>query len=70
MSVIHKDPETMGGTPIFKGTRVPLQNLFDYLMDGPSMQEFLQEFPSVSREAAVTALNEAYAALVSKLGQR
>jgi uncharacterized protein (DUF433 family) len=70
MSVIHRDPETMGGTPVFKGTRVPLQNLFDYLADGPSMQEFLQEFPSVSRDAAVAALKEAYGALVSKLGER
>lgn len=70
MSVIHKDPETMGGTPVFKGTRVPLRNLFDYLTDDPSMEEFLENFPGVSRETAVAALNEAYVALVSKLGAR
>lgn len=69
MSVVHKDPETMGGTPVFKGTRVPLRNLFDYLCEGPSMEEFLENFPGVSREAAVAALNEAYAAMVAKLGK-
>lgn len=60
----------MGGTPIFKGTRVPLRNLFDYLAEGPSMEEFLENFPGVSRETAVAALDEAYSALVSKLNGR
>lgn len=67
MSVIHTDPEILSGEPVFRGTRVPLQNLFDYLKEGPSMDDFLEGFPGVSRESAVTALEEAQAALVAKL---
>jgi len=54
--VVHSDPEIMGGEPVFVGTRVPLYNLFDYLEAGDSLDEFLEQFPSVSREQAVAAL--------------
>jgi uncharacterized protein (DUF433 family) len=62
-SVIHSDPETLGGTPVFVGTRVPLKNLIDYLEGGHSLDEFLDDFPSVSREQVVTVLEEALEAL-------
>lgn len=55
-SVIHSDPEIMSGTPVFVGTRVPLQNLIDYLAAGDSLEEFLDAFPSVTREQAAAAL--------------
>jgi len=58
-SVVHSDPEIMGGTPVFVGTRVPFQNLLDYLEGGESLDQFLDDFPSVSREQAVAALEEA-----------
>jgi uncharacterized protein (DUF433 family) len=54
------DPEIMSGVPVFTGTRVPIQTLFDYLMDGCSLPEFLENFPTVSEEAAQKVL--AYAA--------
>jgi uncharacterized protein (DUF433 family) len=62
-SVIHSDPEILGGTPVFVGTRVPLKNLIDYLEGGHSLDEFLDDFPSVSREQVVTVLEEALEAL-------
>ena len=62
-SVIHSVPEVLGGTPVFVGTRVPLQNLIDYLAAGDTLDEFLEQFPSVSRERAVAALALARAAL-------
>jgi uncharacterized protein (DUF433 family) len=55
-SPIHSDPEIMGGEMVFVGTRVPVYNLFDYLEAGDSLDEFLAQFPSVSREQAVAAL--------------
>ena len=55
-AVIHSDPEILGGTPVFVGTRVPFRNLIDYLERGHNLDEFLDEFPSVSREQAVAAL--------------
>ena len=58
--VIHSDPETLGGTPVFVGTRVPLRNLIDYLEGGESLDEFLDDFPSVSREQAVAVLEIAH----------
>ena len=58
-SVIHSRKDTMGGTPVFKGTRVPLKNLFDYLAGGYSLDEFLDDFPSASREQAIRALDMA-----------
>jgi uncharacterized protein (DUF433 family) len=54
--VVHSDPERLGGTPVFVGTRVPAQSLFDYLEAGDSLEEFLHQFPSVRREQAVAAL--------------
>lgn len=65
-SVILSDPEIMGGTPCFRGTRVPVDSLIDYLEAGDSLDEFLDNFPSVSREAAVSALEEAKALLTSR----
>ena len=62
--VIHSDPEIMGGTPVFVGTRVPLKNLLDYLK-GSGLEEFLEQFPSVTREQAVTAIRQAGEALVA-----
>ncbi len=58
-SVIHSDPEILGGTPVFTGTRVPVKNLLDYLAAGDSLETFLDHFPSVSREQAVAALEVA-----------
>jgi len=55
-SVIHSDPEILGGTPVFVGTRVPFQNLIDYLAGGDSLDEFLRQFPSVTRQQAQAAL--------------
>ena len=55
-SVIHSDPEILGGTPVFCGTRVPVKNLIDYLAAGDTLDRFLDDFPNVRREQAVTAL--------------
>jgi len=55
-SVVHSDPDILGGTPVFVGTRVPVKSLYDYLEAGDSLDEFLESFPSVSREQAVAAL--------------
>jgi uncharacterized protein (DUF433 family) len=55
--VVHSDPEIMSGTPVFVGTRVPLQTLFDYLEGGETLDEFLKQFPSVSRDQAIAALD-------------
>ena len=55
-SVVHSNPEVLGGTPVFVGTRVPVQSLFDYLEGGETLDEFLHQFPSVTREQAIAAL--------------
>lgn len=55
-SVIHSDHEIMGGTPVFVGTRVPLQNLIDYLEGGESVEDFLEAFPTVSREQVIAVI--------------
>ena len=55
-TVDHSDPEILGGTPVFAGTRVPLQSLFDYLEGGEMLDYFLRQFPSVKREQALAAL--------------
>ncbi len=60
---ISRDPEIMSGALCFKGTRVPVQNLFDYLEGTSSLEEFLEDFPSVSRKAAVAVLEAAKARL-------
>jgi uncharacterized protein (DUF433 family) len=57
--VIHSDPDIMGGTPVFVGTRVPVHSLFDYLEGGDTLDEFLRQFPSVRREQAVAVLDMA-----------
>jgi uncharacterized protein (DUF433 family) len=54
--VVNSDPDILSGTPVFVGTRVPVQSLFDYLEAGDTLDEFLRQFPSVSREQAVAAL--------------
>ncbi len=64
-SVIHSDPETLGGTPVFVGTRVPVQSLFDYLEGGETLDEFLLQFPSVTREQAIAALDLARESLLA-----
>lgn len=53
---IHSDPEIMGGTPVFVGTRVPLQNLIDSLEGGESIEEFLEAFPTVKREQVIAVI--------------
>ena len=62
--IVHSDPEILGGTPVFVGTRVPVQTLIDYLEGGHPLDEFLDDFPSVSREQAVAALELAREALL------
>ena len=57
--VVHSDPEILGGVPVFVGTRVPFRNLIDYLEGGYSLEEFLDAFPSVSREQAIAGLEVA-----------
>jgi uncharacterized protein (DUF433 family) len=57
--VIVRDPEILGGTPVFRGTRVPFKNLLDYLEGSHTLDEFLDEFPTVTREAAIAALEHA-----------
>ena len=59
LSVITPHPEILGGTPVFQGTRVPIETLIDYLVAGDSIDEFLQGFPSVSREQVIRYLEEA-----------
>ena len=65
-SVVRCDPEVLGGTPVFVGTRVPLKNLVDYLAAGDSLERFLDHFPSVTREQAVAALEIAGDLLASR----
>ena len=65
-SVIVKNPKILGGMAIFRGTRVPIQNLFDYLEGGETLEEFLQGFPTVSRKAALAALEEAKHLLLAR----
>jgi uncharacterized protein (DUF433 family) len=66
--VIIRDPDVLGGTPVFRGTRVPFQSLLDYLEGGQTLGEFLEDFPTVTREAAVRALEHAKALVVGQLG--
>ncbi len=65
--VIVVDPEVMNGTPCFRGTRVPFKNLIDYLEDGHSLGGVLRQFPTVTREMAVLALEEAKNSLLAKI---
>lgn len=66
-TIITRDPEILGGTPVFRGTRVPFQALLDYLEGGQTLDEFLDDFPTVTREAAVHALEHAKSLVVSEL---
>jgi len=66
-NAITRDAEVMHGTPVFRGTRVPVQTLFDYLEGGESIEDFLTGFPTVSRELAVQALEEAKQLLLARL---
>ena len=68
MSVIIKDPDILGGEPVFRGTRVPFQTLLDYLEHGKTLNQFLDEFPTVTREEAVAALEEAKASVFAGHG--
>ena len=64
---IVSSPDILGGTPVFVGTRVPIKNLTDYLEAGDTLNEFLEDFPSVSREQAVAFLEQAKEALLAQL---
>ena len=64
-TIIVADPEIMNGTPCFRGTRVPFKNLIDFLEGGHSLGEFLHQFPTVSQEMAVQALEEAKDSLLA-----
>ena len=65
--IIVKDPDILGGAPVFRGTRVPFQALLDYIEGGQPLSEFLDDFPTVTREAAIAALELAKASLVGQL---
>jgi uncharacterized protein (DUF433 family) len=67
---VHSDPEIMGGTPVFVGTRVPVEAMFDYLAAGDSLNRFLRHFPSVNREQAVHAIELARESLLEGVGAR
>ena len=64
---IIKDPEILGGEPVFRGTRVPFKILMEYLEGGDTLDQFLEQYPSVSRELAIAAIEEARLSLVSQL---
>jgi uncharacterized protein (DUF433 family) len=66
--VIVRNPEILGGTAVFRGTRVPFQTLLDYLEGGDTLDEFLDDFPTVAREAAISALELAKSLVVGQLG--
>jgi uncharacterized protein (DUF433 family) len=65
--IIVRDPDILGGTPCFRGTRVPFKNLLDYLETGETLDEFLDDFPSVSRQMAIEALELAKDSLLAKI---
>ncbi len=66
-SAIIKDSNILGGEPVFRGTRVPFKVLTDYLEGGATLDEFLEQYPSVARELAIAAIEEARTRLVSQL---
>jgi len=66
-SVIMKDDDILGGAPVFRNTRVPFQALIDYLEGGQTLDEFLSDFPTVTREAAIAALEEAKSLVLAQL---
>ncbi|HEY1300134.1 MAG TPA: DUF433 domain-containing protein [Stellaceae bacterium] len=63
--VVVSDPDILGGTPVFAGTRVPVRSLFDYLEGGDTLDEFLAQFPSVTREQAIAVLDRARDSLLA-----
>ena len=63
--IVHSDPDILGGTPVFIGTRVPVRSLFDYLEGGDTLDEFLRQFPSVRREQAIAVLDLARESIVA-----
>ncbi len=63
---VNIDPETMGGTPVFIGTRVPIQTLFDYIEGGDDLNEFLEDYPTVSKETAIQILEMAKKSLTTE----
>jgi uncharacterized protein (DUF433 family) len=65
--IVHSDPDILGGTPVFVGTRVPVDALIDFLEGGDTIESFLENYPGVSREQAVAFLEEASRALVAKI---
>jgi uncharacterized protein (DUF433 family) len=65
---VHSDPEIMGGTPVFVGTRVPMQNLIDYLEGGESIEDFLDGFPSVKREQAIAVIEAGKLKMLEAVG--
>jgi uncharacterized protein (DUF433 family) len=68
IQVIVKDQDILGGTPVFRGTRVPFQALLDYLEGGQTLNEFLDDFPTVTKDEAVAALELAKSLIVDQLG--
>jgi uncharacterized protein (DUF433 family) len=66
-SAVIKDPNILGGEPVFRGTRVPFKVLTDYLEGGVTLDEFLEQYPSVARELAIAAIEEARSSLISHL---
>lgn len=66
VEAITRNPEIMHGTPVFRGTRVPVQTLFDYLEGGATLEDFLEGFPTVSREIALKAIEEAKQLLLAR----
>jgi uncharacterized protein (DUF433 family) len=68
-SVIVQDPEVHSGEPVFRGTRVPFQTLLDYLEGGETLDEFLKQFPGVTREQAVAALEEAKSLVLARFAK-
>ncbi len=65
LSVVCSDPEIMGGTPVFRGTRVPFQTLIEYLEGGHPLADFLQDFPTVTAEQSIAALELAKEAVLA-----
>jgi uncharacterized protein (DUF433 family) len=65
-SVVKVDPEIMSGAPCFAGTRVPIQNLMDYLEGGDSIDEFLEDFPTVTRQQVISFLEEAKQSVLAR----
>jgi len=63
--LIERDPEKMSGTPVFSGTRVPIKHLFDYLEGGDTLEEFLNQFPSVNRDQALAVLSASRESLLN-----